>query len=775
MNIGKRKCLILIIALTLLSLLPSMAQFPMPKEGWVAVPGASADGYGVYVFRRDINLDAVSGKWRVWVTGDNRYKLMVNGQTVSVGPARSDLDHWNCEEVDLASYLHAGKNVVAALVWNEGPQRPAANMTYRTGFYLHAIDDAAKVLNTDKNWKCTEDKSYSPTTVSVPGYYAAGPGEKVDMHSHISDWYKADADASAWQQAQVISPANKVGQSGNFGTYMGWMLKKSELPQRELTLQRIPGFAPATVPANSTKRIILDNRELTNAYFTLKFSGGDKSRIKVGYCEAFYEKDGTTKNDRRVTAGKQFIGRSDEIISNGAQGQDFTTLAWRTYRYVVLDITTDAESLTLDDAYGTFTGFPFELTAHLDTKDNTLLQIFNIGWRTARLCAIETYMDCPYYEQLQYFGDARIQALVSLYMAGETRLVRQLLDMGDWSRRSDGVIQSRYPSGLAQWIQPYALHYIYTMHDYMMYADDLEFLKSKLNVERTILDYFQRYQTADGRVKDLPGWNFTDWVNGDPNWQAGVALPGADGANSIMDMQLLYAYEMAADMEAKVGMKALADVYNERAAQLKNTIVKKYWRDDKGLFSDRSDKDVFSQHANALAILTGLITGDTAKNIAGIIESDNSLSKASIYFKFYTHQAMVKAGLGDNYLNWLGKWRENIDMGMTTWGETSEVATTRSDCHAWGASPNIEFFRTVLGIDSDAPGFGHVAIAPHLGTLKSIGGTMPSPKGNIAVEYKKAGNGINAKITLPQGLTGTFCWHGQSKSLASGENTIQLK
>ena len=57
----------------------------------------------------------------------------------------------------------------------------------------------------------------------------------------------------------------------------------------------------------------------------------------------------------------------------------------------------------------------------------------------------------------------------------------------------------------------------------------------------------------------------------------------------------------------------------------------------------------------------------------------------------------MKAGLGEDYLNWLDTWRENMAMGLTTWGEDANVFGTRSDCHAWGASPNIELFRTVLG------------------------------------------------------------------------------
>ncbi len=34
-----------------------------------------------------------------------------------------------------------------------------------------------------------------------------------------------------------------------------------------------------------------------------------------------------------------------------------------------------------------------------------------------------------------------------------------------------------------------------------------------------------------------------------------------------------------------------------------------------------------------------------------------------------------------------------------------------------GSHPNIEFFRTVLGIDSDASGFSKIKVEPHLGSL----------------------------------------------------------
>jgi hypothetical protein len=69
-------------------------------------------------------------------------------------------------------------------------------------------------------------------------------------------------------------------------------------------------------------------------------------------------------------------------------------------------------------------------------------------------------------------------------------------------------------------------------------------------------------------------------------------------------------------------------------------------------------------------------------------------------------------------------------------------------------SPNIEFFRTVLGIDSDAPSFKKVKIVPHLGNETKISGSIPHPSGNIATSYKELKDGKwKIKIDLPKTIT----------------------
>jgi alpha-L-rhamnosidase len=111
---------------------------------------------------------------------------------------------------------------------------------------------------------------------------------------------------------------------------------------------------------------------------------------------------------------------------------------------------------------------------------------------------------------------------------------------------------------------------------------------------------------------------------------------------------------------------------------------------------------------------------------------------------------------------------------MTTWAEDYDINSARSDCHAWGASPNIELFRTVLGVDTDAPGFSRVKIEPHLGTLQKAGGEIPHPQGKIAVNYELTNGKWKIGIILPGNLTGTLMWKDKVYPLKSGKNAMTL-
>ena len=795
------------ISLTLLVMLAGMQALLQQKINpdllnkqwsayWITVPDISPVTYGVYYLRKKFAIAEKPANFIVHVSGDNRYALIINEELVSLGPARNDLNHWNFETVDIASKLVQGNNTIAAVVWNEGEQRPEGQISNRTGFLLQGNTVNEEMVNTNETWKCIRNAAYRPLTggVGYNTYYVAGPGELIDMHAMPDGWMKNDYDDNAWRIAAKVGWRSATPK----GTVdiADWMLVPSPLPQVELTPQRfasvrksegvtIPAAFPSAkaslnIPANTQASFLLDQSFLTNAYPEMIFSKGNDATISLTYAEALFNEipDGPgktfRKGNRNEIEGKIMSGRKDSVISSGRDNQHFSTLNWRTFRYVQVKIKTKEEPLVIEDIQSIFTGYPFKLKAKFDAHDKMIDKIFETGWRTARLCAWETYMDCPYYEQLQYIGDARIQSLVSLYNSGDDRLVRNAISQMDQSRMAEGITLSRHPSFSPQQIPTFSLWYIGMVHDYWMYRGDSSFVKDKLTGIRDVLWFFSKYQQKDGSLKNVPYWIFTDWVEGKSGWPGGVAPIGSDGSSSLLDFQLLWALQIASKLETELGMPAMSAVYKQRSLQLQQTIQRKYWDADKKLYADTRDKDRFSQHANTLAILTGTIKSPAAAELGKRILSDNSLAPASIYFKYYLHQALVKAGLGNDYIKWLDKWKENIGMGMTTWAEISEIDNARSDCHAWGSSPNIELFRIVLGIDSDAPGFSKVKIEPRLGELKNVSGEMPHPRGNIAVKYVNNNNQWNAEINLPAKVTGRFIWKGKTYVLKEGKNPLKL-
>ena len=110
-----------------------------------------------------------------------------------------------------------------------------------------------------------------------------------------------------------------------------------------------------------------------------------------------------------------------------------------------------------------------------------------------------------------------------------------------------------------------------------------------------------------------------------------------------------------------------------------------------------------------------------------------------------------------------------LAIGLTTFAEAPEPS--RSDCHAWSASPCYDLLATVCGIGPASAGFSTVRIQPNLGDLTFYEGSMPHPNGTITTLYNKTTDGKwHIKIDLPQGIAGKFIWQGKERRLKSGEN-----
>ncbi|MGA2599971.1 MAG: family 78 glycoside hydrolase catalytic domain [Bryobacteraceae bacterium] len=737
------------------------------KAHWLSVPGVSPNDYGVYHFRRAFDLAAQPQTFVVHVSGDNRYQLFVNGELASLGPARGDLFHWRYETVDIASKLKAGKNTLAAVVWNDGPYTAVAQISNGTGFILQGDSDAEQVVNTNADWRCLVDRAYTANPIpkdQKTGYHALGPAEQVDATQYPWGWEAPGFDDSSWHRPVVGAQGDPRGDQDASNR---WFLVPRSIPAEERHAEQpmhgIADLERGPILDHTSARFILDQGYLTTAYPELSIRGGKGAQIGIKYAEGLWLPDKNEKGDRDVTTGKRFLGYEDVYIADGA-ARVYRPLFWRTYRYVQITVETGDEPVSISFR-GIFTGYPFERKASLTGAPAEVGKILDVGWRTARLCAHESYMDCPYYEQLQYAGDTRIQGLVSLYMSGDGRLLRNAIEQLNSSRTAEGLTYSRAPSALPQYIPGFSLWWIGMLHDYWMYVDDPQFVKGMLPGVRAVLSYFEGVEKPDGRLGPLHWWPYVDW---NPHWEGGYPASTANGDSALNDLQLTLAYQWASDMEDKLGSATLAVQNRGSARRLKQIIRDSYFDSGRGLLADTPAKHEFSQQANSLAVLAGVFEGPQARDVMNKIVADVSLEQASTYFRAYLNEALLRAGLGNRYLDMLGPWHTMLGMHLTTWAEA--LSFDRSDCHAWGASPNYELFRTVLGVEPAAAGFKRVRIAPNLSGLPEISGSVPSPRGAISVSLKAG----KARIELPAGTDGDFVWQGKTSPLKPGRNEIAL-
>jgi hypothetical protein len=282
--------------------------------------------------------------------------------------------------------------------------------------------------------------------------------------------------------------------------------------------------------------------------------------------------------------------------------------------------------------------------------------------------------------------------------------------------------------------------------------------------------YENHIDSSLGMLGPMKWWSFVDWNDAFP----GGTPPGAnDGHSAVISLQYAYTLRQAAALFNYFGRKEDGAHYLQLADQLSKSVYEHCFDKNKMEMADTPGKNSYSQHASIMAILGDAISEADEQKVMKNILYDTTLSQATFYYRFYLTRAMVKAGMADLYYSQLTPWRDMLKIGLTTFAEKPDP--TRSDCHAWSASPEYDFLATICGIMPDAPGFSKVKIAPALGELNEVKGTMPVPNGIITVTLtRKNTNGIEGEIVLPEKLSGRLIWNGKEIALHGGRQNVSL-
>ena len=772
------------------------------RPAWITPPQPPSPPE-VTAYRLQVDLPQAD-RVRVHVSADERYLFHVDGQRVGRGPERGSDRAWFYETYDLD--LAAGPHTLVALVWRLGEIGPLAQVSLAGGFLLEAEGPHGELLSTKS--AAWETKPVNGVRFSLPEgvRYVAWFVEPIQITDGATyPWGIETGDgegADGWEPAVArredvafpfgihaaheLQPARLPAQMAvarhagrvRHVSAAAWsdpqsiLIADADLPAETAVWQSLlDGSAPLVIPPHSHRQVVLDLEQYYCAYPRVRVSGGRGSRLTVGWAEALYlDPSGQAKGQRDEVAGRTFIALCrDEFLPDGGAARLFEPLWWRAGRFVALLIETADQPLTLEGFDLLETRYPLEMDSRFSSSDPRLDGVMPVALRGLQMCAHETYMDCPYYEQMMYVGDTRLEALTTYVISADDRLPRKAIELFGLSRLPDGLVQARYPSRDVQIIPPFALWWVGMVHDYALWRGDREFIAGLLPGVRAVLDGFLAHVNAESLLKAPDGWNFTDWI---ADWPLGVPPDGFAGISGLLNWHLVYILGLAIRLEEWMGERLLAQRWQDWRNAIAAASKVAFWDESRGLFADDLSHTRFSEHTQCLALLSGALSSEQSARTAQNLLNDAALTRTTVYFNHYLFETYRLLHQPEAFLARMGLWFDLPAQGFKTTPEQPEP--TRSDCHGWGAHPLYHYFASLLGIRPAAFGFDQVEIAPMPGPLTHLSGQMAHPRGWIEADLHFENGRVRGMVTLPSSVTGVLYYAGKTQTLMPGRQSIEL-
>ncbi|MGF1447863.1 MAG: alpha-L-rhamnosidase C-terminal domain-containing protein [Opitutales bacterium] len=789
-------------------------RYPIDEASWLWHPHLRADQPAFVCFKLHFEVRSDEPALVLHFTADQRCELTLDGRRFAAGPEAAGIENYSFSTFRIED-LNTGEHTLEVFVWWLGGNSPLARETLAPGFVLAAEGAWAERCNTGiAAW----------TVCELPGL-ALEIERNFPPAFGIGKCLRFDARAFPWTDAQRDWHTPATVATPNTGTVFGvtrprWRLRPARLPEmlyRPVRPGKVVAVSDTFVRANGWDEplhafseeeaqheaipeiqefwdnplehdlqiepgqrlsVLVDLDDYYCGYPEVLTSGGRDAEIALDWSEGLIEAvDGMTKGrehqkgNRDVFIGKVFRGLNDTFICDGGEHRQMRPQWWRAGRYLLIRVRAHSEPLTLHRIQILETHYPYEFSDTFTCDQDPWIQpIRKIARRGLEMCSHETYMDCPFYEQLMYVFDTRLEVLTTYASTRDERLPRRAIEVFDTSRRRHaGAACSRFPSREDQLIPMFCLAWTWMLGDHLLWRDDPDWLRQFIPGARTTHDWFERFENADGLLENLPGWPYGDWVAG---WKRGVPASAIDGISAIMNLLYVYSLRHLAWLETHLGDPARTAVWQAKADRLAAVVQQRYYDADRGLFADDDTRESWSQQAQIWAVLGGVVVGEAAGELLDRTLADASLWPASFFFRSLLFDALVQTDRGGQIIDQLGAWRAMVETGARTGFEHQEP--TRSDCHAWSSHPLLHLPASIAGIRPAEPGFKSVNVRPQPGTLKQLSCALPHPRGDIHAEMQFASDTVKATIELPEGIPGTFHWRGQSTPLQPGHNDVRL-
>ncbi len=782
----------------------------------------------------EVNLEK-KGRLELDITANSRYRLWVNERPVLSGPCKGDVHRCYYETADVTDYLKIGKNVFAVQVLYNDPNLAVMQWEERAaifGVYTpgggHRLAVEGDVQSTDgsvlatlttgrADWRVYLDESFYLKSNKVTENLGA-VCEEIDFRKTPGGWKKGGGRQAEWVVPRLLESVVVCELHEMVGLLPRFRVQEREIPllyetedsfvkelcKREMKPSGILEEKKLVVPKNEGLDIVLDAGVIKNAYPRYVFKGGAGGKVSFTYFEKFVNEKAKEEGrpiHRDDVENGEIVGLTDTIVLNGEE-LAYEPFWYRTFRFLRIHVETAEEALEMEAPTFRKTGYPLQTKSWVKSSKPWVREVWDMSVRTLENCMMETYMDCPYYEQMQFIMDTRLQAMFTYVAGSDVRMAKKALKDFHYSMLPDGLIHGKYPSAYCQVISTFSLHYIYMMWEYYEQTKDLETVRRYLPDMDIILGYYDRKIGEDGLLGRIGFWEFVDWQEA---WKETGGMPAAlqKGPSTIINLMYAYALECGARLNEEAARPGMAEEYRARQKKIVDIVDGSCWDEERGMYREGPAFSQYSQHAQAWAVLNGL--GDKEKQRRALKNAlqEKDVLQCSFSTAYEWFRALEKAGMYEETEENIMRWAALPGQGCTTCPE--EPTNGRSECHAWSALPLYEFIRVFAGVRPADGTWNTVRIAPHLEYLPDLEGVASTPKGEITFVYEKVEEGQNdgnlaggklsdksrskerwpddeatrqvnilrGKVTIPEGMGGTFVYpNGREVELHGGENLL---
>lgn len=763
--------------------------------------------------RKTFRLANVPRKAVVHVTADTRYRLYVNGRHVCRGPARGFQVSWPYDTVDIAPYLRKGKNVIAArvhclglgdfqyihhdiagflLAGVVGGQDLATNDTWKTRHAPGHLPIHTRVICPHLGWQEYFDARLEDDAWLMPSYSDTKWDKAIARAFGCMPWHNVEPRGIPLLREEMMLPAALVATTA--GKCNKGYAASTNLVALFCEEGQAAGQEPDS-PARKRWQPAATKLRFNKQWATLTVPATGKDRYAT-YCIDFgKEVVGSLRYRIEGAAGGEIV---DTVVTEGLNGQapivlhptkapcrlamgNRLLLAKGTteheqfdhwgYRYLVLTVRNSGRPLKVNLQL-TWVGYPLEVKASFTSSDERLDKVYQISAWTQQSCMLDAYMDCPWREQAQWWGDARVQAKNTFYLSADARLLARGIRQIGTQQIANGLTYAHAPTIAHGCILPdFTLTWVATHWDYYWQTGDLSLFTAMQHRVHHALDYFLK--ASDNKYGLLPYddryWLFLDWC---PLFK--------DGYPTLYNVFYLMALRIASQLFKLAGDRKSAASYSQRADVLAGRIERllfdrKGRRFHGGL--DWKGKPVAqdSAHVAALAILADFLPQHHSHLLENIllpvIHSDHSDKLTpSPFFSFYMLEALKKLGKMDEVIDCIDRWwGEMVNRGLSTTEESwNTIAGAGSLCHAWSAHPIVHLSNVLLGVWQESPGWRTIRFAPTFAKVDKVRGKVATPLGTVESGWNRTASGTRVFLRLPKGMTATVALPGKRPAKVTG-------